>query len=86
MDMIKDDIDEIYSKGDYNSVCAEYDIIEKDTLLSYRIKSNPQIKKVIVNGNKIVADSTINNFLEIDSISFGTISNFISNLDRLKNY
>jgi len=86
LDMIKDDVDKIYKDGHYNSVCALYNVTQNDTSIIYRIKSNPNINKIIVNGNRIITDETINNFLHTDSTSIGTISHFISNLDRLKNY
>jgi NTE family protein len=86
MDMIKDDIDNLYSGGQFNSVCAEYEITEQDTSLVYRIKPNPSINQVIVEGNKVIADSIVYNFIENDSTGFGTFPLFISNLNRLKNY
>jgi len=86
MDMIRDDIDEIYAQGQYNSVCALFDMTEKDTSLIYKIKSNPKINKLIVKGNRVISDDTFDNFLQTDSTSFETISHFISDLDCLKNY
>ena len=85
-DMIKDDIDKIYSDGNYRTVSAEYVITEKDTTLLYRIKSNPKIKHIVVKGNQVVADSIIDNFIKSDSLNFGTRSQLMFNLDRLKNY
>jgi len=86
MDMIKDDIDEIYSQGQYNSVCAEYEISENDTSLFYRIKSNPKLNNVIVEGNKAIADSIVYNFIENDRQIYSNYPKLIANLNRLKNF
>jgi len=86
MDMIKDDIDNIYSRGRFSSVCAEYEITEQDTSLIYRIKSKPRLNRVTIEGNNVIADSIVNNFVQNDSTDLGTFPKLISNLNELKNY
>ncbi len=86
IDLIKNDIDAIYSQGQYNSVCAEYEISDNDTSLFYRVKSNPKLNKIIIEGNKVIADSIVYNFIENDSSIYNKYPKLIANLNRLKNY
>lgn len=86
LDMVKNDIDNLYSQGQFNLVCAEYEITEQDTSLIYRIKSNPKINQIIVKGNKVIPDSVVYNFIKNDSQDFANYPQLISNLNKLKNY
>lgn len=86
LDMLKDDVDNIFACGQLKSVCAEYNANAEDTLLTYRIKSNPKIKEIDIQGNRVIPDSVLIKFFKNESVSLNNYTQLKSNLNDLKNY
>lgn len=85
-DMIKDDLDKIFSRGIYKSVFAYYEISSKDTLLIYQVITNPEINKISIEGNQFFPDSIVYKFINVNLNEHTNYIQLKNDLEKLKKY
>jgi NTE family protein len=86
LDMIKEDVDYLFSTGHYEKISAEYKIFENDTTLVYRVNPFPSIDSVSFHGNTVFSDSTINSIFIDDSMFTCNYNQLILYFNKIKDY
>ena len=92
LDMMRNDIDNLFSRGIYQSVQASIDTTGPDSILTYLLDANDELKSITFENNTLFADSLLNILLSeqlnqplnYDSLRYGLQE--VKQLYRSKGY
>jgi len=86
LDMIKEDVNYLFSVEHFKEISAEYKLQNGDTTLIYNAYCYPKIDNVVYHGNTVFPDSIIHNILVGDSTTEYKYDQLLLNFNILRDY